>query len=228
MTPLIKELVKNALRPEQTMWFDIGNAPAPESGFAHEVDGEYMTHLPFENMAICGIDANKCKFIMYVISGEGSVAVAGAAIVANRRQEIFDSFAYVDTPDGVRLVPHPDDIKPIRIEDCRGAMATIAYTLESLDAGGVGYQPTAKANSPTNQRRIASGRPSLIYDWRTVVIEPKKARAESIGGTHASPRQHERRGHWRVTPSGRKVWVRNCTVGDAILGSVFHDYKVAS
>ncbi len=226
MTPLIKEMIVLAGDPERLMWFDIGNAP--ETEFDHEVDGEYMTHLPFKRMAICGFDANKRKFMLYLIAGDGNVAVSGFVLWTNNKYQPIDVFAYVDTPEGVRLLPHKDADQPLKIEDCRGVMATIAYMLDSLDAGGTVYQPTVKANSPTNKRRIANGKPALIYDWRTVVVEPKQAKSESMGGTHASPKQHDRRGHWRVLPSGRKTWVRNCKVGNAANGTVFHDYKVAA
>ncbi len=224
MTPLIREMVRLADAPEKMMWFDIGQAP--ESEFDHEIDGEYMTHLPFQRMAVCGLDASKRRFVLHLIAGDGHVAVSGFVLWTNNKYEAIDVFAYIDTPDGVRLLPHKDADQPLKVEDCRGVMATIAYMLDSLDAGVEAYQPTVKANSPTNKRRIANGEPALIFDWRTVVIEPKQDKSESLGGTHASPRQHERRGHWRVTASGRKVWVRNCKVGNASNGVVFHDYKV--
>lgn len=177
-------------------------------------------------MAICGFDASKRKFMLYLIAGTGHVSVAGFVLWSNAKFEPVDPFAYVDTPEGVRLLLPENPERPLKKEDCMAAMAVVGYMLDSLNAGGTAYQPTAKANSPTNRRRIANGKPALIYDWRTVVIEPKQAKTESLGGTHASPRQHERRGHWRVTAAGRKVWVRNCLVGDASLGTVFHDYKV--
>lgn len=226
MTPLIKEFVALADEPEKLMWFDIGHAP--ESAFDFTVDGEYMTHLPFQRMAVCGLDANGRKFMLYLIAGTGSVSVAGFVLWTNRKFEPIDPFAYVDTPEGVRLLPPENPERPLNKQACMEVMAVVSYMLDSLDAGGTAYLPTVKANSPTNKRRIANGKPALIYDWRTVVVEPKQAKSESLGGTHASPRQHERRGHWRVTSAGRKVWVRNCTVGDASKGTVFHDYKVAT
>jgi hypothetical protein len=64
------------------------------------------------------------------------------------------------------------------------------------------------------------------YDWTTVVIEPRRPRPEDQGGTHASPRWHERRGHWRTLKSGKQVWVKNCAVGDKAKGAVFHDYQI--
>lgn len=46
------------------------------------------------------------------------------------------------------------------------------------------------------------------------------------GGTHASPRWHTRRGHWRKYRSGKQVWVRSTEVGDKKQGIVTHDYVV--
>ena len=86
--------------------------------------------------------------------------------------------------------------------------------------------PAIKTNSHINKRRLAKGQSAIIFSWHTVVVDAKTAPQDGLGGTHASPRQHERRGHWRVTSSGKKVWVRNCMVGDPALGSVFHDYQV--
>lgn len=81
-------------------------------------------------------------------------------------------------------------------------------------------------NESKNRRRVAKGKKPLQYEWKTVLIEPKTAIHTSLGGTHASPRRHERRGHWRNLKSGKRVWVRNCWAGNAALGSVFKDYVV--
>ena len=55
-----------------------------------------------------------------------------------------------------------------------------------------------------------------MFDWHTVTIAPTAAKSGHKGGTHASPRLHDRRGHWRtIKASGKRVWVRHCKVGDA-------------
>jgi hypothetical protein len=46
------------------------------------------------------------------------------------------------------------------------------------------------------------------------------------GGTHASPRWHIRRGHWRTLADGRRVFVRECEVGDQSRGAVVKDYRM--
>lgn len=87
--------------------------------------------------------------------------------------------------------------------------------------GEVAHVPTS---SPSNRKRIAKGKKPL-YEWRTVVIQPRAPRSAHQGGTHASPRQHDRRGHWRTYKSGKRVWIKNMRVGKASNGTVFHDYE---
>lgn len=226
MTPTIKEFIRITAEPEKLMWFDIGHAP--DTSYDFTVDGEFLTHLPYQRMAVCGFDAQKHKFMLYLLASANSVTVAGYVLWLNGKYEPIDPFAYIDTDEGVRLMPPNDPDRPLKKEDCMAAMSIIGYMLDSLDTGGLAYQPTIKTNSITNKRLIAKGKSALIYDWRTVVIKPKPPEDDALGGTHASPRQHERRGHWRVTSNGRKVWVRNCTVGNASKGTVFHDYRVTS
>jgi len=66
--------------------------------------------------------------------------------------------------------------------------------------------------------------------WHTVRIDPSKltARGACQGGTHASPRWHIRRGHWRNLADGRRVFVREAQVGDMARGGVVKDYEVAA
>ena len=54
-----------------------------------------------------------------------------------------------------------------------------------------------------------------------------RAATPQTGGSHASPRWHIRRGHWRSLADGRRVFVRACEVGDATRGGVVKDYQVA-
>jgi hypothetical protein len=87
------------------------------------------------------------------------------------------------------------------------------------------YQPEVSTTF-TNKRKLAKGKqPSFV--WRTVTIKARHETSPSEAtGTHASPRAHERRGHWRTLPKGR-VWVKPCRVGDFKRdGLVLHDYKV--
>lgn len=66
------------------------------------------------------------------------------------------------------------------------------------------------------------------WTYRVIAIDPARVRAAvtSSGGTHASPRWHLRRGHWRTLASGQRVFVRECEVGDPARGGVVKDYRV--
>lgn len=55
-----------------------------------------------------------------------------------------------------------------------------------------------------------------------------RAAKAPAGGAHASPRWHIRRGHWRTLSNGRRVFVRECAVGDSTVGGVLKDYEVAA
>ena len=63
-----------------------------------------------------------------------------------------------------------------------------------------------------------------------VSVDPSRVQPKlsSLGGTHASPRWHIRRGHWRNLADGRRVFVRECQVGDMARGGVVKDYEVAA
>lgn len=82
---------------------------------------------------------------------------------------------------------------------------------------------------PTLSRTASAIKHKPVYklSYTTVHLPGVKSeRKAHQGGTHASPRQHERRGHWRTYRSGKRVWVKNCVVGDPSLGHVKHAYVV--
>lgn len=66
------------------------------------------------------------------------------------------------------------------------------------------------------------------WTWHQITIDVARARAKTLdlGGTHASPRWHIRRGHWRQLADGRRVFVSECQVGDPGRGGVVKDYIV--
>lgn len=79
----------------------------------------------------------------------------------------------------------------------------------------------------TNTKRTRNGKKPL-FSWHTVTIQPPAPKAEPLGGTHASPRFHTRRGHYRMSPKGNRVWVRDCNVGKLVNGLVLKDYAVGA
>ena len=66
------------------------------------------------------------------------------------------------------------------------------------------------------------------WSYRIAAIDIANIRrlAEPAGGTHAPPRWHIRRGHWRTLSNGQRVFVRECAVGDPARGGVVKDYRI--
>lgn len=97
----------------------------------------------------------------------------------------------------------------------------------------VHYYSTTNPEPIRNAQKIARGnRPK--FEWKTSVIEPRPLEQRIVfhkGGTHASPKPHERRSHFRRLRSGKTILVRSTIInkdkmGD--LGFVFHDYKLSA
>lgn len=89
------------------------------------------------------------------------------------------------------------------------------------------FQPHAV---PSLHRRGSSRHVASGWTYRVAEIDPFqiKIAAARLGGSHASPRWHLRRGHWRRLADGRRVFVRECEVGEIARGGVIKDYHVAT
>jgi Protein of unknown function (DUF2786) len=90
----------------------------------------------------------------------------------------------------------------------------------------------AKARSTTFEPEAAALF-AKVTELKQKIARPKTLALEiaamlrapvAIGGTHASPRLHWRRGHIRRLPSGECTQVRPCLVGHKSLGQIEKDY----
>ena len=134
---------------------------------------------------------------------------------------------------GLKLDPEKWDgteLEGVREAATRIAMKSGAAALEFLEAmscknvEAVTYQKA----SPKNAQRIKSHK-APIYETKilSLVMPQKVAKGEKLFGTHASPRQHLRRGHIRRLDTGN-IWVNACVVGDASNGIINKQYKVST
>jgi len=57
-----------------------------------------------------------------------------------------------------------------------------------------------------------------------VIDTAKKSESSGVGGSHASPREHLRRGHIRRLADGRRIWVNATVVSVGNGGVVEKDY----
>jgi hypothetical protein len=97
---------------------------------------------------------------------------------------------------------------------------------EALSCTNVSHEPIEKINPAVNARRVRDGKLPLYETHRLVINAGKQSSISGVSGSsHASPRQHLRRGHIRRLPSGN-IWVNSCVVGSAELGVVKKEYAI--
>jgi hypothetical protein len=208
------------LVPEEAIkyhWFEM-----PDPGKPVQVDAEVMSRrLPFQKVAVaCQLKGG--RLVLLLVQTE-QITGCVPMLLTPRGMSSGKAFGYVVQDGEVRVWHHDRSPFDPKTSGAAGYAPLIAAFLLSLDTGPVAaYQPAMR---PNHAKRVRQGRPPQ-YDWETIIIEPPQPKADPQGGTHASPRWHERRGHWRTTRSGKRCWVRNCEVGDKAKGAVFHDYVI--
>jgi len=84
-----------------------------------------------------------------------------------------------------------------------------------------------QGDSVKNAKRKRKGK-SQFWEWKTIELKATATLpAAPLGGTHASPKPHERMGHWRQYKSGKRVFVKAQIINKHKIstdGFVFHDY----
>ena len=98
--------------------------------------------------------------------------------------------------------------------------------VEALTCSNVGIGTIQSVKPGVNARRVRDGKLPL-YETKILTITAPNTTKQlwtPLGGTHASPQLHLRRGHIRMIPAGRPVWVQAHSVGTK--GGVKKTYKI--
>ena len=231
MTPLIRETIawttRAGMDPTELQWFDISGLTADQ--VAVNTDALMTCRPPFRRCILVARGPSKSHAsydVMAIVVGEDpheGILIDMWKGPTNVMPRKIPTMLY--TIEGNRIMYGPtEENDPVPEEEARLVLGVLARWYHSMMATKTAYQPFVRPTF-TNKRKIAEGK-KPTYDWRTVVIDGKAIKREHKGGTHASPRLHDRRGHSRRLPDGRIVWVRPCKVGDASKGVVFKDYQV--
>jgi len=199
------------------MWFDLGQMERMD---AVRVSSDLLFNLPFKRTAVAATDKDGIKFSLWLIEGEQSLTIAGFTLMDGNVRYINPLSVLIH--DG-RLHYFAKGQEIPESEAKSFVRMTLACLLKIQSTDKV-YQPSVQ-QTLINAKRKRKGKRPLI-SWHTVTIGRPSEKREHQGGTHASPRLHDRRGHWRTYASGKKGWVKACKVGDASSGIVFKDYKV--
>lgn len=230
MTPLIRStmrwMVESDIDPTEMQWFDISGT-LDQSTIDQNWLHEYRP--PFERCMVVwqGRSANHevYEFLMTVVGTdpEEGIVLSVHKGAHGQMPQKMPLLVYVLDEGLIRYGP-VEEGDTIPEKDAQMVLAMVGNWYRVLSQRCSSYKPVVR-NTFTNRRKIAQGKVPT-YDWTMVYIEPSKPRSESKGGTHASPRQHDRRGHLRRLRSGKNVWVRPCKVGDPMKGVVWHGYAI--
>ena len=213
-------------------------------------------HLPFPAIVLCGFNTEANHMTGFkdgTISKESTLVTSMSSVNITYLYEHEDEvYAIIMAIDPMR---YSRSFMPIRIEydkttqkiDCsvksfvgqregflfsEGAFKTsisrILYCIHKMTfSDGEVYMsvPTPKEKR-VNKKRIRSNKAPLV-EFRLIKIAQPKSQLPSLPqGTHASPRQHWRRGHWRNLASGKRVFIKPMLVGDEKNGKIIKDYVI--
>ncbi len=120
----------------------------------------------------------------------------------------------------------PQEILDGCMQDISPEVMVVLELLEALSCSNVEESIHQKASKRNAQRIKSHKNPVWETKFLTLVVNPKSGKkGESSDITHASPRQHLRRGHIRRLPS-KNIWVNSCVVGSAENGKIEKQYKI--
>lgn len=230
-TQLVRDIMKlvaeGGVDPVEMHWFDATGC------FNNQDSTSAMPLLenrpPFNKCMVCfqGKSSNYDQIrVWMLVAGEDpeeGVVLTVWRQVANHRPSACPIMVYAIDEGQIRYGAANED-ETIDKTEAEMILGFLSSWYESLVQRTNAYVPSV-AQTFTNKRKIAQGK-LPTYDWTTVVVTATPPKAEPKGGTHASPRLHDRRGHLRRLRSGKNVWVKPHKVGDATIGTIFHDYRI--
>ena len=242
MTPNVQ--IAALLYPDRAAdykWFDVGSLPENKE-YTHSQVAQLITQpLPFDSIALSGMDTDKWVFGMLVTKEkeeggkyEGALRLETAMTLPNQKNvgALKQFLTFWIRPEQADIINNLEisfaDPKHYTndnaIEMSRVCAMVFALFMETIHKPDAQYQMYTAMPKSNNAKRIRQGKKPM-FDWHTVLIEPPRQKMPDQGGTHASPRLHDVRGHW-VKRGDKRYWRKAHQRGDASLGVVFHDYKL--
>lgn len=181
----------------------------------------------------CGIWILECKAGIWSINPHGITYYYGATydaleckildLTLNLSSLLVDYFpAAIANVDSLLS----EDDKKRSVDTAKKSMFVVFELIEALSCTNITTEPLEIIDPKVNARRIKAGKLPL-YETKILTLKTPQAisQGQPGGGTHASPRQHLRRGHIRRLPSGN-IWVNPCVVGDPSKGKIDKSYIV--
>lgn len=181
--------------------------------------------LPFP---ICWFEGSHGEFRFGLLAEDGDQHVLVTAFVRKGEEWFLIGLVRVpyqqDNDEEIRYTLEEDD-SSFSVEGPFMALCLFLSALNCVNVSRALHEPDIKLQRARSKR----GRQPLFSYW-TLEIDLSHAQTdrESMGGTHASPRLHLRRGHSRQFAPGKYCWVQPHVVGNKRLGMIHKDYAVSS
>lgn len=258
MNPIIAEMAKVVpFSPIKHVWFDLSDEESLKSKMSGWLKGRSFSQvipndvakdipMPFDSIALI-VPIGLRRY-------SGDIEPRKMVITFERNVDLLrmcfwlDKYAapVVDVSITERLIDKPKhmEVNPNFVKNAKLAgsdatekvMMLLQYNLPIF--GAICYSPTEHAfalegykctPNPSNANRIKRGKRPL-FEWETVLIKPVvRESKQSLGGSHASPKPHDRRGHERRYKNGKIVYIKPCTINKHKIkeeGFIHHDYKL--
>ena len=223
MTPLITEMVKLVQEPENAHWFDLGvitkHVPAAR------IEWDEVSRMPYPRICCVSQTTEDGSKFATIVASDRSMVTVSCVSKEQSGKVLRSGTLYIKASEGQMMFQVSGD-DPKDEKRIASLLRPLIVVARRIHTDVTAYRPSRKGTTAQQSKRQRSGKAPL-FDWNTVTIKPTPDKGECQGGTHASPRLHDRRGHWRKYPSGKVGWVQNCKVGDASKGVVFKDYQIA-
>jgi len=221
MTPLVREMSALVPEPESAHWFDLGTVPQHLP--AQSMEWEIARHLPYQRtVAVFRTDAG-ARYACWLQAGDSSVTLAYVGLESGKPALFSHPTAFFERDGAIAYHSRAGD--EASAKHAARMLVTIAKRLYTERTS---YRPERAGTIAQQRKRERHGKRPLFV-WNTVEISPQLPESSpALGGTHASPRAHDRRGHWRNHSTKGRVWVKACRVGSASNGVVFKDYEVTT
>jgi hypothetical protein len=240
---IIERVVRTVADPETYNWVYV-----PKDSLLEGTDNDaYRQPLPFKRMVVIGHAREDGSLMGYTVEAQDERLLFTKIQDDNRRAfptiqiDVAESngleIEFDRHPDMTHVNMEPYDpakhrsILESEVSIVHGMLCAVIPALQTNTATGVTVYKARKDRSLINKKREQKGKPPVLV-WSTISLQsiarerPDVGR-ESSGEVRTSPREHERRGHFRTYKNGRQVWIGPMVINKGSeRGRVAHMYKV--
>lgn len=227
------ELIKQGLNIKDSILFrDIPVLPEEmydqfELNFKHLPFNDFMLLCDTEHETPGGVVYSKYGLLNRIVKVNEDIVYQYSYYCANPplADYILLTMAIIDSHSGEMLAAYSyrngDQESLTLVNKLTMASKMALFTI-------INFEPKV-ISDPTRQFSVQKKVPILqrpkYIEYTLDITKAKKYTSKAIGGSHASPIEHDRRGHWRTYKNGKKVWVSSSVVNLGRGGRVDKDYS---